>query len=78
MWTAQAPGTLDSLNDLSQCDVEVLRLLVAGKGNREIAAILCISLNTVTTLVRNILTKTGTANRTEAATYAMRYGLLTE
>jgi DNA-binding NarL/FixJ family response regulator len=30
---------------------------------------------TVATHVRNILTKTGTANRTEAAAYAMRHGL---
>ena len=60
------------LDDLSHREVEVLRLLAVGKGNREIADVLCISLNTVATHVRNILTKTGTANRTEAATYAMR------
>ena len=35
-----------------------------------------ISLNTVATHVRNILTKTGTVNRTEAAAYALRHGLL--
>jgi DNA-binding NarL/FixJ family response regulator len=31
-----------------------------------------------TTHVRNILTKTGSANRTEAAAYAMRHGLRVE
>ena len=63
---------------LSQREVEVLRLLAAGKSNRDIADALCISLNTVATHVRNILTKTGTANRTEAAAYALRHGLLVE
>jgi len=56
----------------------VLRLVAAGKSNREIADALCISLNTVATHVRNILTKTGTANRTEAAAYALRHGLRVE
>ena len=51
-----APAVLDGL---SQREVEVLRLLAAGKSNREIADALCISLNTVATHVRNILAKTG-------------------
>jgi len=41
----------------------------------DIALVLEISLNTVATHVRNILAKTGCANRTEAAAYAMRHGL---
>ena len=59
---------------LSQREVDVLRLVATGKSNRDIADVLCISLNTVATHVRNILTKTGTANRTEAAAYALRHG----
>jgi DNA-binding CsgD family transcriptional regulator len=62
-------------NDLSQREVDVLRLIAVGKSNREIADSLFISLNTVATHVRNILTKTNSANRTEAAAYAMRHGL---
>ena len=50
------------------------RHALRGKNNREIADVLCISLSTVTTNVHNILTKTGTANRTEAAAYALRHG----
>jgi class 3 adenylate cyclase/DNA-binding CsgD family transcriptional regulator/tetratricopeptide (TPR) repeat protein len=69
-------ATPDILDDLSQREIEVLRLLAAGKSNREIADALCISLNTVATHVRNILAKTGAANRTEAAAYALRHGLL--
>ena len=63
-------------DELSQREMEVLRLLAAGKSNRDIADALFISLNTVATHVRNILTKTDCANRTEAAAYALRHGLL--
>jgi predicted ATPase/class 3 adenylate cyclase/DNA-binding NarL/FixJ family response regulator len=72
------PNQWASPDGLSQREVEVLRLMAAGKSNREIADALCISLNTVATHVRNILTKTGTANRTEAAAYALRHGLRAE
>ena len=63
---------------MSPREVEVLRLIAAGKSNRDIADALFISLNTVATHVRNILTKTGCANRTEAAAYALRHGLSEE
>jgi DNA-binding CsgD family transcriptional regulator len=68
------PPPMD-LDDLSPREIEVLRLMASGKSNREIAKVLFISRNTVSTHVRNILTKTGSANRTEAAAYAMRHGL---
>jgi two-component system, NarL family, response regulator LiaR len=63
------------LVSLSQRELEVLGLLATGKSNQEVANALFISLNTVATHVRNILTKTGAANRTEADTYALRHGL---
>lgn len=56
-------------------EAEVLRLLAIGRSNKDIAKVLSISLNTVATHVRNILNKTGCANRTEAAAYAIRNGL---
>lgn len=67
-----------SLSDLSPREVEVLRLVALGKSNRDIAEMLYISLNTVASHVRSILTKTGCANRTEAAAFAIRHGLLQE
>src|SRR2546427_440121 len=76
--TPLPPAAPSALDDLSQREVEVLRLRAAGRSNRDIADALYISLNTVATQVRNILTKTGTANRTEAAAYALRHGLLAE
>jgi DNA-binding NarL/FixJ family response regulator len=66
---------LDLVDNLSQREVEVLRLLAAGKSNREIADTLYISPSTVASHVRHILTKTGCTNRTEAAAYALRHGL---
>jgi DNA-binding NarL/FixJ family response regulator len=54
----------------------VLRLVAAGKGNREIAARLFVSPNTVANHVRSILTKTNTANRTEAAAFAVQHALV--
>jgi DNA-binding NarL/FixJ family response regulator len=69
---APTPGYLD---DLSPRELDVLRLIVAGKSNRDISDTLYISLSTVASHVRHILTKTNTTNRTEAAAYAMQHGL---
>ena len=60
---------------LSHREVEVLRLISMGKSNPEIAEQLFISPNTVAHHVTNILNKTGSSNRTEAATYAARQDL---
>jgi DNA-binding NarL/FixJ family response regulator len=60
---------------LSTREVEVLRLIAAGKSNPQIADELVISLNTVQRHVSNILAKTGLSNRAEAASYATRNGL---
>jgi DNA-binding CsgD family transcriptional regulator len=56
-------------------EIEVLRLIAAGHSNRAIAQALFISPNTVLRHVSNIFTKTGVANRAEAAAYATRHGL---
>lgn len=60
---------------LTAREVEVLGLIAQGKSNREIAAQLTISPNTVDRHVSNILNKTGAVNRAEAAAYAARRGL---
>jgi DNA-binding CsgD family transcriptional regulator len=62
-------------DELTLREIEVLGLVAIGRSNADIAMVLEISLNTVATHVRNILAKTGCANRTEAAAYAMRNGL---
>ena len=57
---------------LSRREVDVLQLIAVGKGNREIAERLFVSPNTVANHVRSILAKTNSANRTEAAAFAVR------
>jgi DNA-binding NarL/FixJ family response regulator len=63
------------ISGLSGREAEVLRLVAAGKSNQQIAGELVISPNTVAKHVTSILTKTGAANRTEAAVYARDRGL---
>ncbi len=61
---------------LSEREVQVLRLIAAGKTNRDIAEELIISPRTVANHVTNILNKTNAANRTEAATYASQHHMV--
>lgn len=63
-------------DSLSEREVEVLRLLAEGLSNALIGGRLFISPYTVANHVQKILEKTGTANRTEAAIYAVRHRLL--
>jgi DNA-binding CsgD family transcriptional regulator len=69
---ARAEGLPD---DLSQRELDVLRLVARGLSNREIGAALHISGHTAANHVSSILRKTESANRTEAAAYAYRRGL---
>jgi ATP/maltotriose-dependent transcriptional regulator MalT len=62
-------------DNLTGRELDVLRLIAIGRGNADIALALAIGQSTVATHVHNILTKTGCANRTEAAAYAARLGL---
>jgi DNA-binding CsgD family transcriptional regulator/tetratricopeptide (TPR) repeat protein len=60
---------------LTHREVEVIRLTTSGRTDREIGEELFISVKTVGNHVSNILNKTGSANRTEAASFATRHGL---
>jgi DNA-binding CsgD family transcriptional regulator/tetratricopeptide (TPR) repeat protein len=61
---------------LSSREVEIVRLVARGLSNREIGKELYISEHTAANHIRSILRKTGCANRTEAASYAHRHGLI--
>jgi len=68
-------GASGVLSGLTSREREVLRLLVAGRSNREIAAALFIAPKTASVHVSNILGKLGAASRTEAAAIALQAGL---
>jgi predicted ATPase/DNA-binding CsgD family transcriptional regulator len=61
---------------LTPREQQVLTLLVNGRSDREIANILGISTRTVGGHVTSLLTKLGVDNRTAAAGYAVRHGLI--
>jgi DNA-binding CsgD family transcriptional regulator len=63
---------------LSRREVEILVELTRGRSNREIGRVLHISEHTAANHIRSILRKTRCANRTEAAGYALRHGLVPE
>ena len=62
--------------DLTDREHEVLKLLVEGLTNPEIAAHLCVSRSTVKTHVSHILDKLGVASRIEAVTRALQHDLI--
>jgi len=69
------PGD-DSLADLSERELDVLRLIARGMSNREIAEALTIAEGTVKSHVSNILSKLHLAHRTQAALYALKRKLV--
>ena len=62
--------------ELTNREKEVLDLIAQGKSNQEIAEDLFITLKTVKTHVSNILAKLGVEDRTQAAIYAFKHGLV--
>jgi DNA-binding NarL/FixJ family response regulator len=61
---------------LSRRELEVLRLVAAGKSNREIAAELVISEHTVARHVQNIFAKLGLSSRAAATAFAFEHELV--
>ena len=70
---AAPPGLAEPLTDR---ELEVLRLLAAGKSNQRIAHDLVVALDTVKKHVTHVLGKLGAANRTEAVARARDLGLI--
>jgi DNA-binding NarL/FixJ family response regulator len=64
----------DGEGDLTARESEVLRLIAAGKSNREIARALFVSEATVKTHVNRIFAKTGSRDRAHAVSYAYTHG----
>jgi len=76
------PGIADRLAeripmcDLTSRELEVLGLIVKGMNNADIAAALSISKGTVKIHINNILSKMGVSDRTQAATAAIKRGIV--
>ncbi|MFI6317226.1 response regulator [Nonomuraea sp. NPDC050556] len=73
---APAPG-VESPEDLTPREAEVLRLIAAGQSNREIARTLFVSEGTVKTHINRIFAKTGSRDRAQAIRYAYTHGYAT-
>ncbi len=67
---------LNPFMELSDRELEVLRLIAEGQSNAQIAAQLVLSEKTVKGHVSNILSKLQLADRTQAAVYAWREGIM--
>jgi DNA-binding NarL/FixJ family response regulator len=61
---------------LTEREMEVLRLIAAGNANKEIAARLSITEETVKSRVSNILSKLGANDRTHAVTIGLKRGII--
>lgn len=70
-----AKGESPAYKELTEREMEVLRLLAQGKSNQDIADQLIIGIKTVKFHVTNILAKLGVEDRTQAAIYAYKNGL---
>jgi DNA-binding NarL/FixJ family response regulator len=66
----------DTPPELTAREVEVLACIAAGMSNKQVARSLGISIRTVTVHVSNLLRKTGSASRTEAALWAVQHDSL--
>ena len=69
--------TKRSTDELSDREIEVLRLLTQGKTDQEIADQLVLTNVTIRTHVSRVLTKLGLKNRVQAALYGIRSGMVT-
>lgn len=66
----------DILEDLSSRQLTLLKLLAQGLSNREIGEVLRLTEGTVKSYVSNLLTRLNLADRTQAALYAVKTGLV--
>jgi LuxR family maltose regulon positive regulatory protein len=71
-----APAAGGLIEPLTDRELEVLRLLAAGRRNRDIAAELVVTLETVKKHTSHIFAKLGATNRTQAVAHARRLGLI--
>ncbi len=69
-------SSINPYTELTEREIEVLRMIAEGMSNSEIAAKMVVSENTVKGHVSNILSKLHLADRTQAAVYAWKEGIV--
>lgn len=74
-WFVHAPPASDAVADLSERELDVLRLLATGCSNRAIADALFVSENTIRTHLGNLYVKLEVTSAREAVAWAWRNGL---
>ena len=68
---------IHSMDDaLTEREIDVLNLIAAGNGNKQIADVLCIGEATVKARITNILSKLGANDRTHAVTIGLKRGVI--
>jgi DNA-binding NarL/FixJ family response regulator len=72
-WRGETPGVLEPLTER---ELQILRLMASGIGNREIAAALALSEGTVKNHVSSIFSKLAVTDRTKAVLRALAMGLV--
>jgi two-component system, NarL family, response regulator NreC len=72
----QARGLTDTYHLLTDREKEVLQLLAEGRSNKEVAAVLDLSLSTVETHRANLMQKLNLHNTAEVVLYAVRKGII--
>jgi len=73
---AHGGGRGGSADELTPRELEVLRLIARGRSNKRIALELGVAEKTVKTHVSHVLAKLGLSDRTQAALYAVREGIV--
>jgi LuxR family maltose regulon positive regulatory protein len=73
---APDPGPSGIIEPLTSRELEVLRMLAAGRSNQAIAGQLFVTVDTVKKHVSHVLSKLGAANRTEAVSRARELDLI--
>ncbi len=73
---AQPPMPDDPFDSLTERERGILKLLANGKNNKQIASELALSEMTVKSYIRDMFTKLGVKDRTQAVLMAVRFGLV--
>jgi DNA-binding NarL/FixJ family response regulator len=66
-----------TVNDLSERELAILKMIYRGKSNKEIGETLGINLSYIKAIISNIFTKMGASSRTDAISICLKAGILT-